>query len=149
MFLSFTYNSKVNLALKKLGKTSRTGVDVFEENFESAAKLQEALKEKVLVEITAIQEISKWQQSIDFCGETIAKATGRDSGAFIPPHIAKISGVATSGGSVRNWHTIIKEGSVFQVHVPKIIFEKYAQDYEKEFSYKIVLKSEKSVDDLI
>lgn len=59
-------------------------------------------------------------------GRVIAAATGRDSGAKLGNGVRLVDGVATSGGSVKNWTTEIHDGSEFVVHdVPA----EMAQDY--------------------
>ena len=59
-------------------------------------------------------------------GRVIAAATGRDSGAKLGNGVRLVDGVATSGGSTKNWTTEIRDGSVFVVHdVPA----EMAQDY--------------------
>ena len=59
-------------------------------------------------------------------GRVIAAAKDRDSGARLGDGVRLVGGVATSGGSSKNWTTEIRAGSEFVVHdVP----EKMAQDY--------------------
>ncbi|WP_313455580.1 hypothetical protein [Stenotrophomonas sp.] len=47
---------------------------------------------------------------ITVCGRSIARARGRDSGATLSPGIVIIEGGFTSGGSVKNWTTKVKNG---------------------------------------
>lgn len=49
---------------------------------------------------------------ITMYGKTIAKAWGRDSGARVGDDVAFVEGRPDSGGSAKNWRTIIPEGSV-------------------------------------
>jgi len=57
------------------------------------------------------KEVSVLQAGITLYGKTIAKAWGRDSGARVGDDVAFITGKPISGGSVKNWHTIIEAGS--------------------------------------
>lgn len=43
-------------------------------------------------------------------GRPIARATGRDSGATLSPGIVLVEGSFTSGGSMKNWWTKVKNG---------------------------------------
>lgn len=48
-------------------------------------------------------------------GRTIAKAFGRDSGARLGDDVIFIDGIYNSGGSVKNWSTVIKDAT-FEIH---------------------------------
>ena len=141
------YNTLVNEALKKLGEYSNGEVEVYEENEKVAQNLQHSLKEEILVKITAKKEIYGFKTAIRCFGYTVAKASGRDSGAFIPPTISLIDGKTTSGGSAKNWKTIIEQDSTFEFKVPKILFEKYKETEEE--NWIVELAKEKKVTDLI
>ena len=52
------------------------------------------------------------QEGVTLYGKTIAKAWGRDSGARVGDDVAFIDGQPKSGGSVKNWLTIVPAGSV-------------------------------------
>jgi len=52
------------------------------------------------------------REGIILYGKTLAKAWGRDSGARTGDDVAFIEGAPDSGGSVKNWQTIIPAGSV-------------------------------------
>lgn len=79
----------------------------------------------ITVEITAIEEIREYGKGIEFLGRPLCRAFGRDSGARIDSDIALISGYATSGGSQKNWATILNEDSVLRLQVPSTILEKH------------------------
>ncbi len=53
------------------------------------------------------------QRAVYVCGREIARARGRDSGAKLGEGVKLVSGKITSGGSVKNWATIIEPGSTF------------------------------------
>jgi hypothetical protein len=58
--------------------------------------------------------------SLALGGRIIASATGRDSGARTAPGVIVLEGKFTSGGSVKNWRTICKEGTMFRLlNVPR------------------------------
>lgn len=48
--------------------------------------------------------------AITVCGRPVAKASGRDSGASLSPGIVLLEGGFNSGGSVKNWYTVVKGG---------------------------------------
>ena len=80
--------------------------------------------EAVTVKITAKDRISEWNAGIFFGPRQIARATGRDSGAKLGDGVICLQGKATSGGSVKNWTTVINEGSVFEIKdFPKALLD--------------------------
>ncbi|MEZ9587108.1 hypothetical protein BCU09_14395 [Vibrio cyclitrophicus] len=89
----------------------------------------------ITVEITAIEEVLEYGKGIEFLGRLLCRAFGRDSGARIDTNVALISGYATSGGSHRNWATILREDSVLRLQVPSKILEIHQDD---RFDVKIV-----------
>lgn len=89
----------------------------------------------ITVEITAIEEIREYGKAIEFLGCPLCRAFGRDSGARIDSDIALISGYATSGGSHKNWATILNEDSVLRLQVPSTILEIHEDD---RFDVKII-----------
>ena len=57
-------------------------------------------------------------------GRTIASAFGRDSGAKLGDGVCFSAGGATSGGSAKNWYTILRANSEFTIYdVPKLATE--------------------------
>jgi len=126
------YNSKFNAEASTAG-ASRSTTGWFFDEISYQRGRQIALKffgwggkelDTVAAKITAKGTLSVGQGSIEFFGHVIAKASGRDSGAIIPPSIVKLSGCAGSGGSVKNWKTEISVGSEFVVkNFPRATFE--------------------------
>jgi hypothetical protein len=55
---------------------------------------------------------SATREAIDFYGFTLARAFGRDSGAKISEGIVVLEGGFYSSGSVKNWATMAKDGTV-------------------------------------
>ena len=83
--------------------------------------------EKVKVRLTFTKDfISDTRQDIVLMGKTVAHAWGRDSGARPGDDAVFVAGKAKSGGSMKNWHTCIEEGSVVELHnVPAAAYEKF------------------------
>ncbi|MDW2024316.1 MULTISPECIES: hypothetical protein [unclassified Vibrio] len=89
----------------------------------------------VTVEIAAIEEIREYGKGMEFLGRPLCRAFGRDSGSRIDSDIALISGYATSGGSQKNWATILDEESVLRLQIPSKILEIHQDD---RFDVKII-----------
>lgn len=78
---------------------------------------QELVTVKVTVGGKAISEDTG---PIVMFGRTIASAFGRDSGAKVGEGVVFESGTCRSGGSMKNWYTVIEAGSVFYIYdVPR------------------------------
>lgn len=56
-----------------------------------------------------------YQGPVTLFGRTIARAFGRDSGAKLGDDIVFISGNYDSGGSVKNWTTVVDDAT-FEIH---------------------------------
>ena len=82
----------------------------------------------IAVELKALDDISERHSSVKFLGYSIAKATGRDSGATLSEGVSLISGRVTSGGSMKNWTTFISEGTVIRLMVPELLLENSIDD---------------------
>ena len=85
------------------------------------------------VEITALHDILR--ESPTFLGYTIAKSTGRDSGATLGEDVYQVEGKISSGGSIKNWYTVIKEGSKFRLEVSKKLL---SLNESETWSYQII-----------
>ena len=69
--------------------------------------------------ITARHNIVARRDGIRVAGQTIARAHGRDSGARLGPGVVQVAGKdPLSGGSMKNWETIIPEGTRFRLTLP-------------------------------
>ena len=78
----------------------------------------------ILVEIEAKKLIQERQDGVRVAGRTIARARGRDSGARLGDDVRQVSGnSARSGGSFKNWVTIIPEGARFRLELPLLAAE--------------------------
>ena len=67
--------------------------------------------EKVNVRLTFNSRYSEWCAPVTLLGKTVASAFGRDSGAKVGDGVTFVEGAPDSGGSMKNWHTVIPEGS--------------------------------------
>ena len=59
--------------------------------------------------------ISEYTGPVTCCGKTVARAWGRDSGARVGEGVALLEGRIGSGGSRKNWKTVVEEGSTFKL----------------------------------
>jgi len=89
------------------------------------------------VELTAKEDCSYGCDAVDFLGYTIARATGRDSGAQLGDGVSMLRGSIDSGGSMKNWRTSIEEKSIFRLSVPKNLLK--ASNLEKNRFFSIQL----------
>lgn len=118
-----TYNSKLVAKCRAMGGRwdAETDCWVFSELVEDRVEQLDEIYNSPLipVEITALSGVDKGKGPVSFCGYTIARAYGRDSGAKLGDGISQISGSIYSGGSVKNWKTCISEGAVFRLYIPE------------------------------
>lgn len=87
--------------------------------------------------VTVIATFDKTQSALcsAYCllGKIIAQAYGRDTGAKVGPDAAFVEGAPLSGGSVKNWETIIPKGSVVEIYnVPRSFAEQEIERSESE-----------------
>jgi hypothetical protein len=72
--------------------------------------------ERCTLRIEWLEENYTTHGPVECAGRVIASATGRDSGARLGEGVALIKGKVTSGGSSKNWQTIVLVGTVAVVH---------------------------------
>ena len=95
--------------------------------------------QKIDIEVIVQKTLSAECASIYFMGYEIAKATGRDSGTVSPEFVAFTStSQPFSGGSSKNWLTIIPEGTVFRMRIHKNLFNHFIDQVDEAFSIKIL-----------
>lgn len=99
----------------------------------------------VTARITVTGELKEYNGPIIICGREIARATGRDSGARAGHGVVFIEKKPQSGGSVKNWATVINQGTIFDIQdfpesaltmlneIYQISFEVQAESTEKDF----------------
>ena len=87
--------------------------------------------ETISLKVYFNEEVSEWHWDVVLFGKVIAHAYNRDSGARIGDDVAFIHGGAMSGGSVKNWESIVEKGSVVILsNVNKNIYEKESTEYD-------------------
>lgn len=64
-----------------------------------------------------------WQGPVEVAGRTIARAWGRDSGAKLGDGVVKLQGRVGSGGSMKNWETVV-DADVVLHDCPRKVAEK-------------------------
>lgn len=85
--------------------------------------------ERVDVRLTFDSGVSEWQSAVTIYGKTISRAYGRDSGAVCGEGVAFVVGKPESGGSAKNWTSVVPQGSVVVLHnVPASLLENPAPE---------------------
>lgn len=84
------------------------------------------------VNITFTEKHNERTAPIEFCGRTIARAYGRDSGATLGNGVTLESGKFTSGGSVKNWETCAENAVCIVRDLPRALVEHVKEDYDCE-----------------
>lgn len=79
---------------------------------------------KVSVRLTFSQSVAEYNAPVTIYGKTVSRAFGRDSGARVGNDVAFVQGAPKSGGSAKNWTSVVPEGSVVVLHnVPESMLE--------------------------
>lgn len=91
------------------------------------------------IQIKAKQDISAYNRPVYFCGKCLAWATGRDSGAELADGIMLISGVVTSGGSMKNWTTAIREDAELRLLIPENVLKLHGSEECVQDNWEITL----------
>lgn len=101
--------------------------------------------EKVTVEIELEEGASEYRGPIVIFGKVIASAYGRDSGAKVGEDAVFVKGTPLSGGSMKNWTTIIPGGSIVRIrNVPvNALTDDYNYDIIEETIDRAALETEK------
>ena len=88
------------------------------------------------------------QRAVYVCGREIARAWGRDSGAKLGDGVKLVQGRITSGGSMKNWATVVDAGSIFIVRdVPEAKARAEAEACNTdEFSIEVLPSAPAAVD---
>ena len=71
---------------------------------------------RVSLKLTFMKDFRELHGPVTLFGKTVAAAHGRDTGARVGDDVVFLEGAPTSGGSARNWETIVPEGSVVVLH---------------------------------
>lgn len=95
--------------------------------------------ETVTLEATFTRDAVGYGVPIELAGRVIARAWGRDSGARVGDDVAFTKGSPRSGGSVRNWETVIPAGCVVQIfRVPIDLAERIVADPPEDVALRII-----------
>ena len=87
------------------------------------------------VTITAKETIKVHTDGVRIAGQTIARATGRDSGARLGEGVVLLDGKIESTGSMKNWYTLIKAGSRFRLEFPLLALDSIdASSWDVEYN---------------
>lgn len=87
--------------------------------------------ETITLKLTFNECVSSACSDVTLFGKVLAHAHGRDSGASVGDDVAYINGGATSGGSAKNWYSIVKEGSIAILSgVNKTVYKKTEMKYD-------------------
>lgn len=91
-------------------------------------------QELVTVKVTiGDKNLEEWRAPVVLFGRTIASARGRDSGARPGEGVCFEKGGCDSGGSMKNWYTIVRAGSEITIYdVPRMAVEQkigWDEDY--------------------
>lgn len=73
----------------------------------------------MVIDIEALDDIVSYIGSVTFMGYTVARAFGRSSGAKLGTKVKQLDGSISSGGSAKNWFTLVKKGSRFRLEISK------------------------------
>lgn len=71
---------------------------------------------RMSLKLTFLKDFSASHGPVTIFGKTVASAHGRDTGARVGDDVAFLEGAPESGGSVKNWRSVVPEGSVVVLH---------------------------------
>lgn len=96
-------------------------------------------QEQVTLRVEFLETHEEPRGAIFLAGRQLARATGRDSGAKLGDGVVVLEGGFTSGGSVKNWETVARQGTVVELRdVPMVAAEKAQADSDKYIRVHIV-----------
>lgn len=84
--------------------------------------------------LKAIDKINAFCGAVCLGGFEVVSAKGRDSGTRWASYVTVICDRSTSGGSIKNWATIILQGCIFELYLPSTFFVEF--DYSQEYEIK-------------
>lgn len=95
--------------------------------------------ETVSVRLTFAETVEKTTASVIIMGHTVSRAYSRDSGANPGDGVSFVQGECFSGGSMRNWTSGVKSGSVVIVDkVPIALYEREKDQLPRGVTCEIV-----------
>lgn len=156
------YNAKFVSAIKKIGGAKWDSVNkcwTAPEEFVDAVReiMMEIYgytdiseNESVTLKIVFNEEAKEDRKDVTLFGKILSHATGRDSGARVGDDVAMIKGNIRSGGSVKNWVSVVEEGSTFIIkNVNKNIFKKEKDGINYDVKIDIIDDAKKSKSELL
>ena len=97
----------------------------------------------VTVKVTFKEEYSERRDDVIIFKKVIASARGRDSGARPGDDVTFLEGEPTSGGSMKNWESVVPAGAVVLLrHVPLSVWE---EDKDSEYYTAVLVDEGKDV----
>lgn len=106
--------------------------------------------ERVTIRVAFPGGIGEYADSIRLAGREVARAFGRDSGAKLGEGVILLSGKFDSGGSVKNWKTIVPVETIVLVRdVPRALADRLMADggLDSEMATSVAIESEAPVID--
>ena len=105
--------------------------------------------EKIKVRVRTLKRLEELRVPVELMGKVLSIAYGRDSGASPGEDVAYVSGQCRSGGSVKNWHSEVDEGSVIILNnVSKTLYERYLENPSEELEVELI-EPKKNKEELI
>lgn len=91
--------------------------DVYGEDDQTSGK-------KVKVKLHFSRRTYAYRGSVTIYGKTLSKASSRDSGAWSGEDVSFIAEAPESGGSMKNWASVVPEGAIVILHnVPESMLD--------------------------
>ena len=128
-YLSTPYNANFVAAIKRIGGArwdrDRRVWAIPAEAIDQAREIMRRVygeddrpsaEPSVSVKLTFSDRICEWRAPVTILGKTIASAWGRDSGARVGDDVAFVEGRPESGGSMKNWYSVVPAGCVVVLH---------------------------------
>lgn len=82
-------------------------------------------QDAVRIRLTFAKRVAEYGAAVTILGHTVSRAYGRDSGARPGDGVYYEAGKPTSGGSAKNWASVVAEGSVVVLAaVPRALLER-------------------------
>lgn len=79
--------------------------------------------------LTFLEEVAECKAGVICFAKVLAHAFGRNSGARVGDDVAFIKGGADSGGSAKDWCSIVKEGSIAELYkVNRNVYDAWKPD---------------------
>lgn len=149
-FLRTPYNAGFISAVKQIGGAHWTGTswEIPANMLDNARSMMMrhygetdlSAGEKINVRVKFVDECTVLCGPVTTLGRTLARATGRDSGAHVGEGVVLVSGHIGSCGSIKNWRSSVAKGTIFELKdVPRSLYDSGYDMYdEDEVIYEVV-----------